>query len=92
MMMMMTTSSFGRRAARRAREGGEEWYVGLSIYHSCPEVGISGGIRSGDCRKGNWLVYHTSPPGFSSSWPRPGMGRVNVQGIFWASVKIASME
>lgn len=32
----MTTSSFGRRAARRAREGGGAGCVGLSVYHSCP--------------------------------------------------------
>lgn len=38
------------------------------------------------------MRVYTSPPGFSSRWPRPGIGRLNVQGSFWASVKIASME
>lgn len=42
--------------------------------------------------EGEGVYVYTSPPGFSSRWPRPGMGRVNVQGTFWASVRIASME
>lgn len=47
----------------------------------------------GGAGKGKGCMYiRTSPPGFSSRWPRPGMGRVNVQGTFWASVRIASME
>ena len=52
--------------------------------------GVSGG-GGGREEVGKGRVC-TSPPGFSSRWPRPGMGRVNVQGSFWASVRIASME
>lgn len=48
-----------------------------------------GGVMKG---KKVCVLVHTSPPGFSSKCPRPGMGRVNVQGSFWASVRIASME
>lgn len=69
------------------REGERGVWGYLFIIHA--RVGISGGIGSAFV-EGEWV--YTSPPGFSSSWPRPGMGRVNVQGSFWASVKIASME
>ena len=56
--------------------------------------GRGGRGRGGVVMKGKkvCVLVHTSPPGFSSKCPRPGMGRVNVQGSFWASVRIASME
>lgn len=42
--------------------------------------------------KGKGGGVHTSPPWLPSREPRPGMSRANVQGTFWASVRIAWMS
>lgn len=49
-------------------------------------------VSRGMGREGKGRRELTSPPGFSSRKPRPGIGISNVQGIFCASVRIASME
>lgn len=50
---------------------------------------MGGGLGGGE---GGGREGRTSPPGLESRWPRPGRGRVNVQGRVCALVRRSGME
>lgn len=68
-------------------EGEEERGVGLDLFVWWGEEISLGALMGEEGGKG-----YTSPPGLSSRKPRFGMWMSNVQGTFWAEVRMAEME